>query len=210
MEASAGLSVVLVCADAAGSAAALGVAGVTLVARTAQAGAAARLVARHRPQVAVVDLDSAGPAGQDAIAGSPGCSRRRRCSPSRAWPITPPSSPRCARAPPASWSGRAVLRCWSGPCGGWRRGKRCSARASPGSCSMRRSERPAPAVLARLTERESDVLRLVVEGLTGRQIAARLVLSPRTVENHVQHLLRKLDLPNRAALVRFAIEQGLA
>lgn len=62
----------------------------------------------------------------------------------------------------------------------------------------------------RLTDREADVLRLVVEGYTGRQIATRLVLSPRTVENHVQNTLRKLDLPNRAALVRYAIEHGLA
>jgi DNA-binding NarL/FixJ family response regulator len=60
-----------------------------------------------------------------------------------------------------------------------------------------------------LTDRETEVLRLVVEGLTARQIATRLVLSPRTVENHVQHLLRKLRLPNRAALVRWAIENGL-
>lgn len=62
----------------------------------------------------------------------------------------------------------------------------------------------------RLTEREADVLRFVVEGLTARQIAGRLTLSPRTVENHVQHLLRKLSVPNRAALIRFAIENGLA
>ena len=61
-----------------------------------------------------------------------------------------------------------------------------------------------------LTEREADVLRLVVEGLTARQIATRLVLSPRTVENHVQNVLRKLSLHSRAALVRYAIEQGLA
>jgi DNA-binding NarL/FixJ family response regulator len=61
-----------------------------------------------------------------------------------------------------------------------------------------------------LTERESDVVRLVVEGLTARQIATRLVLSPRTVENHVQNVLRKLRLHSRAALVRYAIEQGLA
>lgn len=60
-----------------------------------------------------------------------------------------------------------------------------------------------------LTDREVDVLALVVEGMTGRQIAARLVLSPRTVENHVQRLLRKLGQPNRAALVRFALEHGL-
>jgi DNA-binding NarL/FixJ family response regulator len=61
-----------------------------------------------------------------------------------------------------------------------------------------------------LTDREADVVRLVVEGLTARQIAARLVLSPRTVENHVRHVQGKLGLRGRAALVRYAIEQGLA
>jgi DNA-binding NarL/FixJ family response regulator len=60
-----------------------------------------------------------------------------------------------------------------------------------------------------LTDRESDVLRLVVEGLTAKQIASRLVLSPRTVENHVQNVLRKLQLTNRVELARNAIEQGL-
>jgi DNA-binding NarL/FixJ family response regulator len=63
---------------------------------------------------------------------------------------------------------------------------------------------------ARLTDREADVLALIVAGYTARQIAGRLVLSPRTVENHVQRMLRKLDLPNRASLVRYAIENGLA
>jgi len=62
----------------------------------------------------------------------------------------------------------------------------------------------------RLTERETDVLSMVVAGYTARQIAVRLVLSPRTVENHVQHMLRKFAVPNRAALVRHAIENGLA
>ena len=61
----------------------------------------------------------------------------------------------------------------------------------------------------RLTAREADVLRLVVEGLTARQIATRLVLSPRTVENHIQRVLRRLGVPNRAALVRYAVENGL-
>ncbi|MFC5996633.1 DNA-binding response regulator [Pseudonocardia hispaniensis] len=61
----------------------------------------------------------------------------------------------------------------------------------------------------RLTQRESEVLALVVEGLTARQIATRLVLSPRTVENHVQRMLRKLELSGRAALVRYAIENCL-
>lgn len=64
---------------------------------------------------------------------------------------------------------------------------------------------PAP----RLTDRETDVLRLVAKGLTSRQIAAKLVISPRTVENHVQSTLRKLQLHNRVELARYAIEHGL-
>ncbi|HVW42324.1 MAG TPA: response regulator transcription factor [Amycolatopsis sp.] len=61
----------------------------------------------------------------------------------------------------------------------------------------------------RLTERETDVLRFVAKGLTSRQIAERLVLSHRTVENHVQSTLRKLQLHNRVELARYAIEHGL-
>ncbi|MEJ2870096.1 response regulator transcription factor [Actinomycetospora sp. OC33-EN08] len=60
-----------------------------------------------------------------------------------------------------------------------------------------------------LTPRETEVLRLVAKGLTARQIADRLTLSHRTVENHVQNSLRKLQLTNRVELTRYAIEQGL-
>lgn len=60
-----------------------------------------------------------------------------------------------------------------------------------------------------LTDRETDVLRLVAKGLTARQIGDRLVVSHRTVESHVQNTLRKLQLNNRAQLVRYAIEKGL-
>lgn len=61
-----------------------------------------------------------------------------------------------------------------------------------------------------LTTRETEVLRLVAKGLTARQVAERLVLSHRTVENHVQNTLTKLALHNRSQLVRYALEQGLA
>ncbi|QNG37413.1 response regulator transcription factor [Geodermatophilaceae bacterium NBWT11] len=61
----------------------------------------------------------------------------------------------------------------------------------------------------RLTDRETEVLKLVSRGLSARQIAERLVLSHRTVENHVQNTLRKLQLHNRVELTRYAIEQGL-
>ncbi|GAA5157799.1 MULTISPECIES: response regulator [Amycolatopsis] len=67
------------------------------------------------------------------------------------------------------------------------------------------TDNPVP----RLTERETEVLRLVAKGLTSRQIAERLVLSHRTVENHVQSTLRKLQLHNRVELARYAIEHGL-
>jgi DNA-binding NarL/FixJ family response regulator len=61
----------------------------------------------------------------------------------------------------------------------------------------------------KLTERETEVLRLVAKGLSYRQIAERLVLSHRTVQNHVQNTLGKLHLHNRVELTRYAIEQGL-
>jgi DNA-binding NarL/FixJ family response regulator len=61
----------------------------------------------------------------------------------------------------------------------------------------------------RLTERETEVLRLVAKGMSYKQIAGRLFLSHRTVQNHVQNTLRKLQLHNRVQLVRYAIEQGL-
>ena len=66
-----------------------------------------------------------------------------------------------------------------------------------------------PAPPPALTDRELEVLRLIAKGLTARQVAERLVLSPRTVQNHIQNTLHKLQLHNRAQLVRYAIEQGL-
>ncbi|MEH3156713.1 MAG: response regulator transcription factor [Gordonia paraffinivorans] len=60
-----------------------------------------------------------------------------------------------------------------------------------------------------ITQRETEVLRLVAKGLSARQIASRLGLSHRTVENHVQSTLRKLQLGNRVELTRYAIEHGL-
>ena len=53
------------------------------------------------------------------------------------------------------------------------------------------------------------MLKLVAKGLSYRQIAERLVLSHRTVQNHVQNTLRKLQMHNRVELTRYAIEHGL-
>ena len=60
-----------------------------------------------------------------------------------------------------------------------------------------------------LSNREQEVLRLVAQGLTSPGMAARLGLSPRTVESHVAHILAKLDVTTRAAAVAQASKGGL-
>jgi DNA-binding CsgD family transcriptional regulator len=60
-----------------------------------------------------------------------------------------------------------------------------------------------------LTRREADVLVLLVDGLTNREIASRLYLSVRTVEKHVERLLAKTGQVNRTALATYATEQQL-
>jgi DNA-binding NarL/FixJ family response regulator len=64
-------------------------------------------------------------------------------------------------------------------------------------------------LLPGVTRREQDVLRLLAEGLTNRQIAARLVISEHTVHRHVTNILRKLDLPSRTAAAAQAARSGL-
>ncbi len=60
-----------------------------------------------------------------------------------------------------------------------------------------------------LTPREREVLQLAAEGKTGPEIAARLHISQRTVENHRANLMRKLALENQSELVRHALRHGL-
>jgi pimeloyl-ACP methyl ester carboxylesterase/DNA-binding CsgD family transcriptional regulator len=60
-----------------------------------------------------------------------------------------------------------------------------------------------------LTERETEVLALIASGLSDREIAERLVLSPHTVHRHVANLRTKLGLPTRAAAVAAAARRGL-
>jgi putative nucleotidyltransferase with HDIG domain len=60
-----------------------------------------------------------------------------------------------------------------------------------------------------LSEREVEVLRLLARGLSNRQIATALVISPRTAEHHVQHIYAKIGTSTRAAAAMFAMEHGL-
>lgn len=60
-----------------------------------------------------------------------------------------------------------------------------------------------------LSPRELEVLKLVAEGYTNQEIAARLARSIKTVHVHRAHVMKKLDLENITQLVRFAVHYGL-
>jgi DNA-binding CsgD family transcriptional regulator len=66
------------------------------------------------------------------------------------------------------------------------------------------------ASLERLTSRELQILRLIAEGLANKNIASRLNISIRTVEAHRSHIIKKLGIKTTAALVKYAISNGLA
>jgi len=75
--------------------------------------------------------------------------------------------------------------------------------------TLTRSRPSAPQPLAELTDREHEVLELVADGLTNKEIASRLGLAAATVKNHVHSILRKLGVTRRAEAVRRAYLGGL-
>ncbi len=72
---------------------------------------------------------------------------------------------------------------------------------------QRREQMPSP--LGRLTAREREVLQMVAEGNTNRQVARRLGISVKTVEKHRFNLMEKLDIRDVTGLVRFALMHGI-
>ncbi len=76
--------------------------------------------------------------------------------------------------------------------------------AAPQKGSYDRAEADDP-----LTERQREVLGLIVRGYTNQEIAKRLVVSVKTVEKHKAEVMQKLGLSSRAALVSYALQKGL-
>ncbi|MGH2558489.1 MAG: LuxR C-terminal-related transcriptional regulator, partial [Thermomicrobiales bacterium] len=82
--------------------------------------------------------------------------------------------------------------------------------ADPPGAASAPSTDPDPATTAGLTAREREVLRLVAAGMSDREIAGCLSISPRTIGGHVTNLLAKLGVDSRTAAAAFAIRHGLA
>jgi DNA-binding NarL/FixJ family response regulator len=75
---------------------------------------------------------------------------------------------------------------------------------------IRRSEATAPSGASKLTSRELEVMRLLVEGVGQAEIASRLVVSPKTVGTHIEHIFKKLGVHSRAQVVAAAYRDELA
>lgn len=74
---------------------------------------------------------------------------------------------------------------------------------------MRRAQRSSRAGWESLTRAELDVIRLMATGSTNPEVATRLGISPRTVQTHVTHVLRKLGLNHRGQVIAEAVRRGL-
>ncbi|MBN1951582.1 MAG: response regulator transcription factor [Bacteroidales bacterium] len=76
---------------------------------------------------------------------------------------------------------------------------------------MNKIQNPAsvPSVTETLSEREKEIISLLSEGMSFKEVGERLFISPRTVENHKNNILEKLSLRNTIELVKFAIKHGI-
>ena len=91
----------------------------------------------------------------------------------------------------------------------WTEGCSLSPEEAVAYAQRGRGERKCPATgWASLTQTERDVVRLVGEGLANKDIAARLFVSPRTVESHLTHVYVKLGLSSRVRLAQEAVRRG--
>jgi predicted ATPase/DNA-binding CsgD family transcriptional regulator len=87
---------------------------------------------------------------------------------------------------------------------------RSERRTAPEMFSVRSTEVLSSFMYEELTARETEVLRLLAQGLSNKQIAGRLIISPHTVNGHIHSIFGKLALNTRSAATRYALEHQLA
>ena len=191
----------------------LGERGMTVVATAPDAAAAVRIALAARPQVVLMDLNLGATSGVDAIEGI-----LAKLPDTRVLVLSASGEqPDVLAAVKAGATGYLVKSAGADELvAAVQRTAAGFPVFTPGLAGLvlgefrRLAGGPADEETPVLTDRETEVLRLVAKGLTARQIGERLVVSHRTVESHVQNTLRKLQLHNRVQLVRYAIDRGLA
>ena len=182
-------------------------AGWDVVAEAATAADAVRLTKLHRPDVLVLDLTMPGGSSLDAIPAL-----AASVPATRIVVLTMEDEPELARRALTDGAAAYVLKeaaddelvqaIRTAVGGGTYLTPRLGAELATG-----RDEAPTPP--HGLSVREAEVLRLIAEGYTNAEIAARLFLSVRTVETHRAHIQRKVQRTKRSELVSYALEHGL-
>ena len=172
----------------------------------ADGNAAVRFAARDAPDVAIVDIAMPGWSGIDVA-------RRLRAVAPKTQLLMLSMHARIEYVQQAFWAGAsgyvlkestgdevaAAVRAVHG-------GKRYLSKGLPPQAL---DDTPSEDPLERLSVRELEVLRLVVEGNTSHEVAIRLGLSPKSIDTYRSRLMTKLDVENLPALVKFAVRRGL-
>ena len=136
---------------------------------------------------------------------------RRRCS------LPYPASPRALTTSrnPATWAADSPAASARSGRKSSRSPERCSISTIPPCTRSGRSTSPVGSPIPRqerpggLSRREIEVLRLVADGRTAREIAAQLFISSRTAEHHIQHVYTKIGVSGRAAATRWAVKHNV-
>jgi len=180
---------------------------IEVVAEAGDVGAAIQAVEEHHPDVLVLDLHMPGEASLPAIPRL-----RERCPGTRVVVLTAQRDPSFAGealrlgasgyVPKEAAESQLLEAIGVAARGGTYLEPQLGARLAASAAAAGR-------VASDLSEREVEVLRLIVRGLTNREMAERLYLSVRTVESHRARIQRKLGRSRRSDLVEYALQRGL-
>lgn len=182
-----------------------GEAGIRVVGEAGDGDAALELAARVEPDVLVVDVAMPGRTGL-AVAAE----LSRRGSPTRVLVLSMHDEPQYLREARRAGA-RGYLLKDSSPALLRRavRAVHAGDEVFPEALLARLDQPSPPSPLDALTPREREVLERIVRGDTNKEIAARLGISPRTVETHRESLMQKLGIRTVAGLTRLALEEGM-